>query len=520
MVKSKQYPVLTAWVLALAGLLMMASAGAQVESPRTLGLADTETLRVPLFKSEILRLSAPAARVSVGSPDIADIIILRATQLYVLGKDLGTTNVLLWDRQDNLVGTINVEVTHDLESLKANLFDLLPNERVEVFSSQRSIVLRGTLSSVENMKTALRLAEGYLAQIQAATEATEFEQAEPPGGAGEVINMMQVAGAQQVMLEVKVAEINRRVLRRMHAQFNALHVGGSNWNFGGVNGGASFPQVEFVPGNVRVPVFDNVAPWGPAISEFMPDPMRIQNQGLFASFLSDSFLFNLALDAAREEGLATILAEPTLTTLTGEEARFLSGGEFPIPVPQGVQGITVEFKEFGVGVGFLPVVLGGGVINMRLNVSVSELVTTAALGIQPEGTTAGFVIPALSRRSANATVELREGQTIGIAGLINENNRGVVTKFPLLGEIPILGTLFRSKEFINNESELVILVTPHLAKPIAPADIRLPTDVFVPPGDLAFYLLGRLEGRARPARASSNPRPTGGADAQYGHRLE
>jgi pilus assembly protein CpaC len=263
--------------------------------------------------------------------------------------------------------------------------------------------------------------------------------------------------------------------------------------------------------------------------------MSIQNQGLWGSFLTNSTLFNLAIDAAKENGLAKILAEPTLTTLTGEEAEFLSGGEFPIPVPQGVQGITVEFREFGVELRFLPVVLGSGNINVKLNIAVSELINSNSVGVRAEGTTASFVVPSLSKRSASATVELQEGQTIAMAGLINENLREVVTKFPGLGEIPVLGALFRSQEFINNESELVIIVTPHLAKPMRKEDIVLPTDNFIEPTDADFYLFGRLEGRERRSENDSAAgQSTADADelpgapaqqdleevARYGHQIQ
>jgi pilus assembly protein CpaC len=484
----------------------------------------TETrVSVPLYKSQVLDLSGPANRVSIGNPDIADILILRANQLYVLGKDLGTTNVILWDDRDNLVGNVAVEVTHDLENLKQKLQELLPSEPIEVYSVQRSIALRGTVSSASAMQSALDMADGYLAQIATGTETQVFEQ---QGGTskrddksvGSVINMMQVGGAQQVMLEVKVAEISRQELKRLSAQFNAMGVGIGNWNLGGVNGGASFPQVDFEPITItdpvsglvtelpggRRPVFGEIAPWGPAITEFSPNPMSIQNQGLWGSFLTNSTLFNLAIDAAKENGLAKILAEPTLTTLTGEEAEFLSGGEFPIPVPQGVQGITVEFREFGVELRFLPVVLGSGNINVKLNIAVSELINSNSVGVRADGTTASFIVPSLSKRSASSTIELQEGQTIAIAGLINENLRETVTKFPGLGEIPVLGALFRSQEFINNESELVIIVTPHLAKPMKEKDIILPTDNFIEPTDSDFYLFGRLEGRAPRSAADAS----------------
>ena len=183
-----------------------------------------DSLTVPLFKSRVLRLSAPAARVSVGNPDVADILIVRASQLYVLGKDLGTTNVHLWDRSDELIGTVAVEVTHDIESLKLKLHQLLPGERIEAFAIQRSIALRGQVSSLAAMNAAVNMADAFLAQIQTGTEAAEFEQENKSrredATVGEVINLMEVVGGQQVMLEVKVAEIARRELKRLHARYN------------------------------------------------------------------------------------------------------------------------------------------------------------------------------------------------------------------------------------------------------------------------------------------------------------
>ncbi len=496
--------VLPAQAMLFAALLLLSTqAKAQFVDP-----SNETRVQVPLFKSLVLNLSGPATRVSVGNPDVADILILRASQLYVLGKDLGTTNVILWDKNDKLVGNVAVEVTHDLESLKEKLHTLLPDEPIEVYSVQRSIVLRGMVSSPGAIDAAMRIADGYLAQIQSGTEATMFEQEDQSRredkSVGEIINLMQVGGAQQVMLEVKVAEISRTELKRLNAQFNVIGIGDNNWNLGGVNGGATFPDAEFgAPINGRLPVFGESAPWGPAIDEFAPNPMSIQNQGLFASFLTDNTLFNLAIDAAKENGLAKILAEPTLTTLTGEEAEFLSGGEFPIPVPRGDDGITVEYREFGVELKFLPVVLGSGKINVRLNIAVSELTTANTLGIRTADTNAAFIVPSLTKRSALSTVELREGQSIAIAGLINDRLREIVTKFPGLGELPVLGALFRSNEFVNNETELLIMVTPHLAKPMNGDKVRLPTDSFVEPTDLDFYLMGRLEGRRKPTPASS-----------------
>jgi len=477
-------------IVLLGGLCVSGVNAQSIVTPSNLVTGGNQ-LVVPLFKSRVLRLDAPATRVSIGSPDIADILILRSTQLYVLGKDLGTTNVLVWDGEDRLIGAVNIEVQHDLDNLKAKLFELLPNEVIEVYSTQRSIVLAGQVSSPAAMNAAVRIADTYLAQVQTAVNDGQFEQqsqsTRDDRAVGEVINLMQVGGVQQVMLEIKVAEINRSELRRMNAQFNGQEMNGQ-WTYGGVNGGATFPDAEFTtPVNGRLPVFDGSAPWGPAIDEFAPRDMVIPNQGLFASFLSEDSLFNMALDIAKENRLAKILAEPTLTTLTGEEATFLSGGEIAVPVPQGDFRTTFEFKEFGVSVTFLPVVLGSGIINLRVDVTVSEITR-----LDP-----GSQIPLqLGTRRATSSVELREGQTMGLAGLLNGSLREGVEKFPGLGSIPILGALFRSQDFINQETELVITVTPHLARPMRPEDARYPTDNFVEPTDVGFYLLGKLEGRA------------------------
>jgi pilus assembly protein CpaC len=450
----------------------------------------TAELEVPLYKSRVLSLPASIKRISVGSPDIADLLLLRSTELYVLGKDLGTTNVLLWDADDILIAVVSVEVTHDLEGLKKKLHDLMPNEAIEVRAAQRSIVLSGTVSSPANVTAAVEIAKGYLAEAGTAKETEVFDPSRS-GESGKVVNLLQVGGAQQVMLEVKVAEISRSELRKFDMNFNAM-LTSSRWTTGAVNGGALFPEGS--------------------IDNFSPNALFIEDKGLFAGLATNDFLLNLTLEAAKENGLAKILAEPNLTTLSGQEAKFLAGGEFPVPVPQGNDRVTIEFKDFGVGVGFLPVVLGDGRINMVLNVSVTELTDQSSISIEVGGVPQSF--PSLSKRSANATVELKDGQTIGIAGLLNENMREVINKFPGLGDIPILGSLFRSQSFEKSETELVILVTPHLAKPIAPDEIKLPTDSFVEPSDADFYLWGRLEG------ANSGEQGAGGTTSDFGHDLD
>lgn len=481
-----------------------------------------DNLQVSLYKSQVLDIKVPIQKVSMGNPEIADILVLRNGQLYVLGKKLGTTNVLLWNKNSQLIKAIDIEVVHDLNTLKAKLFRVLPNEKIEVYSSQGSLVLGGQVSSTARMNTALKIAQSY-AHV-ADTHKGEGGKETREDKENRVVNLMSVGGAQQVMLKVTVAEMNRSSMKKLGVKFNALGIGDNNWNLGGVNGGATFPDAVFEPDDVRLPIFGNSAPYGPVIDEFMPNDLSIADKGLFGSFLSDNFIFNMTLEAAKENGSAKILAEPTLTTLTGQEARFLSGGEFPIPIPRGDRGTTIEFKEFGVGVNFVPVVLDSGRINLTLDVSVSELINGNSVILRAEDSTGTFLIPSLTKRSAQSSVELADGETIGIAGLISENMREVVTKFPGLGDIPILGQIFRSSEFESGETELVILVTPVLAKPFKDKP-ALPTDHFVAPSDLEFYLLGRTYGKAESKPAKSTPTAQylpssgGGIDQSFGHSL-
>ncbi len=444
-------------------------ANAQNELPRRSTALET-SMSLPIYKSEIMRFTVPVARVSVGNPDIADLIILQSTQLYVLGKDLGTTNVLLWDRSDNLIQIVNIEVTHDLRSLKEKLYRLLPNEKIEVYSAQKNIVLAGRVSNITNMNAAIRIAEGYFSQMKA-VESETFEIDQQAGGAqksiGEVINLMSVGGVHQVMLEVKVAEISRTELKRLDVRFNALLTGSSNWIWGAQNDGVFRPEA-------------------------------VGDTEFFASYLTEDALFNLAFDAAKVNGLAKILAEPTLVAMSGERAKFVSGGEFPFEVSGAVgQANTIEFKEFGIQVGFLPVVLDSGRISLEVDIVVSEIAPSNILGT-----------PSLLKRGAQTTVELADGQTLGIAGLINEDLEENVSKFPGLGSIPVLGTLFRTQNFEKTETELLIMVTPHLVKPLIPAEVELPTDNIVESGDFGWYMQGKLQGRSKSAGGNKTSSPT------------
>ena len=304
-------------------VVLLASAGAtrpvhaQSAGFETLPTGASIDMSMPLFKSRVVVVDLPTSRVAVGNPDVADIVVIGPTQMYVLAKDIGTTNIMFWGRDNRLIGSINLEVVHDLDGLKTKLHQMMPGEAIEVYSAQRSIILKGRASNVLAMNAAVRIAEGYLAQVQTAKQAQQFEQESaskrPDKAVGSVINLIEVGGSQQVMLAVKVAEISRTELKRLNANFNALYIGGDG-TFGAY-------QRRRCDGRRR--------------RDSCPIRLRIVSQGFFGTFVSDNFRFNMALDAAKENGLAKILAEPTLTTFTGQEAEFLSGGEFPVPVPQG-----------------------------------------------------------------------------------------------------------------------------------------------------------------------------------------
>ncbi|MFL6600892.1 MAG: type II and III secretion system protein family protein [Steroidobacteraceae bacterium] len=499
---------------ALACLTGAAVAPAQQSADEIIHAGRSTNLTVPVYKSRVVELSAPAKRVSIGNPDIADVLILKSNELYILGKDLGTTNVLLWDRDDVLVSAISVSVTHDLDGLQHQLAAILPNEKITASSAQRNIILSGQVTSTIKMDSALQIAKGYLEQAATAKDKIMFKQESGGGGgsdkkSGEVINLMSIGGAQQVMLQVKVAEVRRDAVKTLSAQFNTINNSGK-WVGGGVNGGATFPDINWLPQNAPVPLLgfpgrSGGSPVGPNQTLFAPTTPSITAAGLFGSFLSNQFIANIVLDAAQQRGLAKILAEPTLTTLTGQEAQFLSGGSFPIPVPEQNGTIGITYKDFGVKLIFEPLILDSGRINLKLNISVSQLVQANSLVVSPITSSGVFAVPALSERRAVSVVELADGQSIGIAGLMNEDMRNAVTKFPGLGDIPILGQLFRSSSFQKGQTELVILVTPKLAKPIMPADIRLPTDSVVDPSNVDFYLLGRMEGKQAKDKAPASP---------------
>ncbi|NRF31723.1 type II and III secretion system protein family protein [Vibrio coralliilyticus] len=463
----------------------------------------SKVVKVPHHKSTHVTLVGKAKRVSLGDPEVLDIVMLKSNEVFLIGKKLGSTNLMAWDSRGRLIESINIEVTHDLNSLKAKLFEFLPDEEIGVHSAQNRLILSGLVSSQSAMNIALRVAETYAAgqEVDKETESLS-EQVSKTG----VINLLTIGGAQQVMLEVTVAEVQRTLVRKFDSNFHFFQSSG-DFNWGGTSAGGSIDDVN----NVVAPIFN--AP-------------TIENTGLLGTLIDSNTFFTFALDIAKQNGTAKVLAEPNLTALSGAKAEFLAGGEFPIPVPD-EDGITIEYKEYGVGLKFIPTILTDQKINLNLAVDVSEIANSATLTLAPGGTNATYVIPPITRRSASSTLELADGQTIGIAGLLSENVRDSVAEMPGFSDIPILGQMFNSQEYISGETELVILVTPRLAKPIDRNRVTLPTDSFVEPNDFEYYLLGRgayLEpaDASKPKAERSAPMEDyskGGTEGTFGHSL-
>ncbi|MFO0752431.1 MAG: type II and III secretion system protein family protein [Thermodesulfovibrionales bacterium] len=451
-------------------------------------------IRLTAGKSAVIDTPRPVKRVSVASPDIFDAVVLSPQQIYLVGKAPGLTSFTLWE-DDKAIAVYDVEVSPDLTRLKEKLHELFPGENaVRVTAANNRIMLSGTVSSASALSQVMAVAEPFAfcpkgGRGREAAEKTDRKEREDAGKTGEVyaekagnragecpgiINLLEVGGVQQVMLEVRVSEISRSLLKRLGVNFSWISSSGKNIGLTMLNNLTQLPANGWPTNPLEVNDVVNAA----------------------FTFTSNDTSWTVFLDALKERGLIKILAEPTLITLSGQSANFLAGGEFPVPVPQNYNVITIDYKPFGVGLTFIPTVLSSGKISMKVAPEVSEIDLTNAVTLN------GFFVPALTTRRVSTVIELADGQSFAIAGLLKDDIRETVSKFPLLGDIPVLGALFRSSSFKKNESELVVVVTPHLVKPLDVAKQTLPTDQYVEPDDLEFYLLGAVEGKAEPRRAA------------------
>lgn len=449
------------------------------ESVIKLDITSPQKISLMTGKSLVIETANPVKRVSLAAPAFADAMVLSPRQVYLTGKSPGLTNLTLWEG-DTIVAAFDVEVSPDVIRLKQMMNEILPQEtNIRVSALHDTITLSGTVSNTANLSQALAVA----------------------GPFGKILNLLEVSGVQQVMLEVRISEVQKSLMRRLGINFNGVSADGTKFGVSVLNNlsvlsgqGLNFPVGGVGQTDISAPAMN--------LSRSVNALFRFTHNGsIWTGFI----------DALKEQGLLTVLAEPTLTTLSGQTASFNAGGELPIPEASGLGTVAIKYKKFGVGLSFTPTVLSDGKISMHVAPRVSELDYSNAIA------SSGFVIPAFSEREVSTVVELADGQSFAVAGLLNESVTETVSKFPLLGDIPILGALFRSTAFKKNETELVIIVTPHLVKPLDMAKQTLPTDSFSDPGDFKFYLMGIMSGKAKEKTAVSLSK---GFDGEVGHIMQ
>ncbi|MEO5597277.1 MAG: type II and III secretion system protein family protein [Novosphingobium sp.] len=399
-------------------------------------------LEVPVNKSQVVTADRAIGKAMIGNSEIADVLPISDHSVYVLGKKLGTTSLTLYDRLNHVIAVMDIAVGPDVDGLRRQMAVLIPGQKIDARISNESIILSGMVNDPGSADRAALIAKAFAAD--------------------KVINLITVGGSQQVMLEVRFAEINRQLGEKLGVNFSGQSLGGT---FNGAMGNGA----QLVPDANGI----GILKLGAITDTF----------GIFSkAFHIGDTSINGVLDAMERRGLSKTLAEPTLIALSGEKASFLAGGEFPIPVVQGSgsgstgagvnnsAGISVQFKPFGVSLSFTPTVLSDKVINLIVEPEVSSIDPSASISI------GGLNIPGLQTRRARTTLELRDGESFAIAGLLRRDFQTTVRQLPILGSIPLLGALFRSSNFQKGETELLIVVTPRLVAPIRPDQVRLPTD--------------------------------------------
>ncbi|MEW6021465.1 MAG: type II and III secretion system protein family protein [Pseudomonadota bacterium] len=428
-----------------------------------------------LGKSVIKHFCSPASQVTVGAPGVANVVVPSPNEVVIVARSVGSTNLIVSSR-DGRSTVIDLNVGLDTAPLRAQFDALFPQEKdVRIGSSGTTLILSGMVSDAAVASQLIALATAYKessvpaaaaagSPAPAGVAAPAPAAASAPASAG-VINMLSIAAPQQVLLEVKIAEISKSLVDQF----------GANAGFARTNGSWSY----------------NIA------SNLLTGSGVIGGVKTVGGVVRKQF----GIDGENRDGLVKILAEPTVMAVSGQEASFLAGGKIFIPVAQtglaGANTITLEEKEYGVAVKFTPTVLGGGRINLRVAPEVSEL-NREGIGVSAGNSNATAILPAFTTRRATTTVQLQDGQSFAIGGLIRNNVTSNIKRFPFLGEMPVLGTLFRSSDFQNDRTELVFIVTPHLAKPMEETP-ALPTDGYVQPSRAQFLLGGTHEGYPQPA---------------------
>ncbi|MGD9863724.1 MAG: type II and III secretion system protein family protein [Pseudodonghicola sp.] len=463
---------------ALVGLTVLCvsplGAMAQGDILRVVKKGTASTLDVPMNRAVVVESDVPFAELSIANPGIADISSLSDRTIYVLGKSPGMTTLTLLDASGRLITNVEVKVAADVTEFKERLRQILPNEKIEVRTANDGIVLSGTVSSAQRLQRALDLAERYAPD--------------------RVSNLMSVGGVQQVMLKVRFAEMQRSVSKSLSSSLGIS--GGSNF---GATGGTGTLNNQ------------------PSLTSSLAGNIPTSNDNAGAvvfGFNAGAFQVNLLLEALEQKGVVRTLAEPNLSALSGQEAKFLAGGEYPIPVAQTDGVYTIEFKPFGIELAFTPRVVDGDLINLELRAAVSAIDSSNSVNVN------GFEVDAFSRRETSTTIEMRDGESFAIAGLIEDKFLDNASQLPWLGDVPVLGSLFRSADYKRSQTELVIIVTAHLVTPTRGEALALPTDRVKPPTESDLFLFGRTGSTRRQPSGAAGEVAKQDFSGSYGYVMD
>ena len=436
-------------------------------------------LKVPINKAVVVESDAPFAELSIANPQIADISTLSETSIYVLGRAPGRTTLTLLDPEGRLITNVEVQVTADVGELKERLREVLPGEAIEVRPANDGIVLSGVVSSAEAIDAALDLANRYAPE--------------------RVSNLMEVGGTQQVMMKVRFAEMSRSVSKALSTSV-AINQINDDEDVGSVLGSGTY-----LLGDNLTNIFDGDPDTGVQLGG--------GDQGAFQIGVGAGDVeFAVLLEALETNGFLRTLAEPNLTALSGQAAEFLAGGEYPVPV-QTDDGISVEFKPFGILLNMTPRVVGEN-INLRLTSEVSGLDPSVSLD------TGVFQVNGFRTRRATTTVEMKDGESFAIAGLLEDDFEDLSSQVPWLGDVPVLGALFRSSDYRRDQSELVIIISAHLVSPTRGETLALPTDRVRPPSEADLFLRGVTARDTRPVSGGAGEVARQDFSGSYGYVME
>lgn len=438
---------------------------------RVLSSATTDVIEVPIDRAIVIETARPVGELSIANPRIADVAVLGDQNLYVLGRATGRTTLTLIDERGDLLANIEISVTPDISEFKERLREILPGEPIEVRTANDGLVLSGAVSGPRQVARAIELANRYAPDA--------------------VTSLLTVGGTQQVLLEVQFAEMKRTVAKQLGASVAGIGPGSNIIGSG-----------TLVQGNNLNNILNNQSITGAA---------GALGVGLLG-FQSGGFTLSLLLEAMETKGLVRTLAEPNIVAISGQEATFLAGGEYPLPTisnNQGVAQLEVEFKPFGIELGFIPTIIDSDLINLQVRTAVSAIDNNIAI------TVGGATVNGFTVRRAQTTVEMRDGESFAIAGLIQDDFSDTKNAVPWIGDVPIIGALFRSAEFQREQTELVIIITPHLVSPTDGAALSLPTDRVRIPNEFELFFQGRVEGSAEVSRIANQQ-----FEGQYGYVIE